>query len=73
MSHNLSRRDFLKLGALGLGSLAFRPFTNISSALKDESLPVSPSNRSVFTANHGTKAQLFINATGMIWSTFTTR
>jgi lipoprotein-anchoring transpeptidase ErfK/SrfK len=38
MSRSLSRRDFLKLGVLGLGGLAFRPFSNGSSALKDESL-----------------------------------
>jgi lipoprotein-anchoring transpeptidase ErfK/SrfK len=37
MSRNLSRRDFLKLGALGLGSLAFRPFNNIADSLEDES------------------------------------
>jgi hypothetical protein len=38
MTGSLSRRDFLKLGALGLGGLAFRPFADIATSEKDESL-----------------------------------
>jgi hypothetical protein len=38
MTGSLSRRDFLKLGVLGLGGLAFRPFGDIAISEKDENL-----------------------------------
>jgi lipoprotein-anchoring transpeptidase ErfK/SrfK len=38
MNHAISRREFLKLSALGLGSFAFFPFTNPQVSLKDENL-----------------------------------
>jgi len=38
MTGKISRRQFLKLSALGLGSLAFRPFQNVENSLKDENL-----------------------------------
>jgi lipoprotein-anchoring transpeptidase ErfK/SrfK len=38
MSHRLSRRDFLKLGALSLGGIAFRPFSSPADSLKDQSI-----------------------------------
>jgi hypothetical protein len=39
MSANVSRRDFLKLGALSLAGLAFKPAYNVGEILDGDQIP----------------------------------
>ena len=56
---NLSRRDFLKLGGLSLGSLAFTPSWVICSILTTATLCVLPQSLSVFIPSQTMKAGSF--------------